>query len=423
MTTTSRRTSTHDRPLGTPRCWAAILSLCALSAGAWDLNLGEDQTVAFHGFGSQGFLYSSDYNYLGNTTDGSFQFTELGLNASYSPFKRTRIAVQGFAFDTGPVGNLEPFLDYASIEYTFSDKIGLRGGRIRRPGGIYNHIQDVDLARTSVLLPQGIYDARWRDFSASIDGAELFGSIPLGKAGTLSYEAFCGMSTFSEEGGVARWILNGKTGATFGQFEQPLMVGGQLWWNTPVRGLRAGVLIGELLDLGFDLSVPMGTGPYGPLVARVSNSGDVFLQQYSLEYLWKSWTFQAEYYTFDFRYQQAQNVYSGPVLLPPPYSSVSSQYVQPDAWYVSAAYRFNKWLEVGSYYTERYSDVHRRSGSSDQFQKDLALSFRFDPKDWWILKLEGHYIRGTGLLQDDTHNPNRDDNGWFMLAVKTTFSF
>ena len=55
-------------------------------------------------------------------------------------------------------------LDYAQVEYTFSDMFGVRAGRIRRPVGIYNHIQDVDLARTFVLLPQGMYDARWRDF-------------------------------------------------------------------------------------------------------------------------------------------------------------------------------------------------------------------------------------------------------------------
>jgi hypothetical protein len=53
----------------------------------------------------------------------------------------------------------------------------------------------------------------------------------------------------------------------------------------------------------------------------------------------------------------------------------------------------------------------------------LALSFRFDPTDWWIFKVEGHYIRGTGLLDDNNQPTPQDDRGWFMLAVKTTFSF
>jgi len=388
-----------------------------------ELHLGKLPPITFHGFASQGFLYSSDYDYLGKTSNGSFDFTELGLNASISPFNRTRITAQGFAFDAGDVGNYQPFLDYASIEYSFSDKLGVRGGRIRRPGGLYNHIQDVDLARTSVLLPQGMYDARWRDFSTSIDGGELFGSLPMSKAGSLSYEAFCGMMNLSQDGGVAHWIVNGKAGAELDRFHQPLMVGGQLWWNTPVSGLRAGAMLAEVFGMGFDVTSPLGAGPFGPMSAHVQSKGDIFMQQYSLEYLWKSWTFQAEYFTYDFSYRQDQNVYSGSVLLPPPYSSTSSRYQQPDSWYLSAAYRFSKWLEVGSYYTEYYPNMHDRTGSPDASQKDLALSFRFDPKDWWILKLEGHYIRGTALLQDYDRNPVRDDNGWFMLAMKTTFSF
>ena len=137
---------------------AGLAVLPVTTAMAWDLNLGKDKKVEFHGFASQGFLASTDYNYLGdNTTDGSFQFNEVGLNASFSPLNRTRITAQGFMFDLGDVNNNRPFLDYASIEYTFSDAVGVRAGRIRRPGGIYNHIQDVDLARTSVLLPQGVY--------------------------------------------------------------------------------------------------------------------------------------------------------------------------------------------------------------------------------------------------------------------------
>jgi hypothetical protein len=383
--------------------------------------------MTFHGFASQGFLASTGYNYLrGNTKEGSFEYSELGLNTSMSPFNSTRIALQGFAFDVGDVGGYQPFLDYASLEYSFSDHIGLRGGRIRRPGGIYNHIQDVDLARTSILLPQGMYDARWRDFSTSIDGGELFGSASLGKAGSLSYEAFAGMMNLTQDGGVAHWILNGQPTATLDSFEQPLAVGAQLWWNTPVNGLRAGAMMMEGFDLGFNVSSPVSpNGPAGPIVAHVNNMGSVFMQQYSLEYQYKSWTFQAEYYTFNYRYTQTQNVFSGPVLVQ---SETSSQYEHPDAWYVGASYRANKWLEVGTYYTEFYADVNNRNGigrgsPSDAAQKDLALSFRFDPTDWWILKLEGHYIRGTGLLQDNERNPVRDDKDWFLLAMKTTFSF
>ncbi len=391
-----------------------------------DLHIGKAPAISFHGFLSQGYLSSSDYDYLGESTDGSFEFTEVGVNLTVNPFNKTRIAIQGFAFDVGDVGNLIPFLDYASLEYTFNDAIGIRGGRVRRPGGLYNHIQDVDLARTAVLLPQGVYDARWRDFSSSIDGGLLFGSVSLGKAGSLSYEAYGGVTNMDkDEGGVAAWIVDGSPGAEITSFEQPLYVGGQVWYNTPVNGLRGGVGIGNMFEFGYNLTTPVSpVGPFGPINAYTHGVGDVFFQQYSLEYLWNAWTFQAEYYTWNFEGTNATDVQSGTVPIAP--TSVGPVKVNPAAWYVSAAYRFNNWFEAGTYYTQYTADVgDGQTDSPNSFQNDLALSFRFDPTDWWILKLEGHMIEGTALLRDQANNPNaqRTDDAWFMLALKTTFSF
>ena len=77
---------------------------------------------------------------------------------------------------------------------------------------------------------------------------------------------------------------------------------------------------------------------------------------------------------------------------------------------------------MGSYYTEYYGNVAQREGK-DSYQKDFALSLRFDPMPWWIVKVEGHSIHGTALLRDNLHNTVRDNDGWFMLALKTTVSF
>jgi hypothetical protein len=421
----------------TTKSAATVLALAAgLTANAWELKLSENHKIDFHGFGSQGFIATTDYDYLGDSARGSFEFTEVGVNASYSPFDRARIALQGFAFDVGQIGDMDAFLDFASFEYSVTDWLNFRGGRVRRSGGIYNHIQDLDLARTSVLLPQGVYDIRWRDFSTSVDGGQVYGNVNLGKGGSLSYELFAGLPSFSNNGGVAAWIMdvpNATAAAarlrspSFDGFQAPIFVGAQLWWNTPINGLRAGAMIGNMYDFGYKLSVanPVTT-PIGvlPGTARIRDEGDVLFQQYSLEYVVNNWTFQAEYYTFRFDATRTTSVFldaTGQQV-----ANIPGRFdVTPDAWYVSAAYRFNKWLEVGSYYSERYADVSNRASGANGSQKDLALSFRFDLKDWWILKLEGHYIRGTALLQDELNNPNRDrdNNGWFMIAAKTTFSF
>ena len=360
----------------------------------------------FHGFVSQGFLASTKYNYLAdNTKDGSLEFFEAGVNVSMNPLPRTRISAQGFLYDVGNAGKYQPFLDYASIEYTFNDYIGLRVGRIRKPGGIYNDIQDVDLARTYVLLPQGIYNARWRDFTTSVDGGEFFGNIPLSKAGNLSYQAYAGFLNITTDSGVADQINNSLSSGKVTSFDRAAEVGSQLWWNTPVDGLRFGAAFGYVFDFNYDFTEPMGASSI-PLRAR----SWLPVQQYSAEYLWKNWTFQAEYYNI----QVSQETTS-------PFGTTDS-FSPEEAWYAGAAYRFNKWLEVGSYYTEFYQDATSTS-PSDGSQKDLALSFRFDPKPWWVFKVEGHYIRGTALLDDNADNPVRNDEGWFMLTLKTTFSF
>jgi hypothetical protein len=384
--------------------WLSLVLLVALNVGplkAYELNLGTNlPPVDFHGFASQGFLYSSDYNYLGESKQGSFKFTEAGLNASFNPLPRTRIAAQAFTYDVGEAGNYDVILDYAQVEYTFNDYFGVRAGRIRRPQGIYNDIQDVDVARTFVLLPQGIYDARWRDFYVSLDGGEFFGTIPLQQAGSVSYEIYGGMVNPSLDGGAALQIRDSlPASGHLDSINSAEEFGGQLWWNTPVDGLRFGVAGGIVPVFNFNSTIQIPGGSIRP-----DNRTEAVFQQYSAEYLWNAWTFQTEAYFRDYLPETAT-----------PDTHIFT-------WYGSAAYRFNKWLEAGTYYTEYYGDTHQ-SDDSLFYQKDAALALRVDATEWWTFKIEGHYIRGTGLLEDTADNPVQSGNGWWLLDLKTTFSF
>ncbi|MDR3459039.1 MAG: hypothetical protein P4N60_16455 [Verrucomicrobiae bacterium] len=406
------------------RTHSAILALTAtiMAAGgaqAYELKLGTNMPpIDIHGFASQGFLASTKYNYLANNTkDGSFKFSEAAVNVSMNPFPRTHIAAQGFLFDVGNVGQYYPALDYASIDYTFCDQFGVRAGRIRRPEGIYNAIQDVDLARTSILLPQGMYDARYRDFSGSIDGGSLFGNVNMSKAGSFSYEAYLGNVNLTDDGGIARLLQDdfGKAPTQYKGVEGFTEGGVQLWWNTPIDGLRAGFAMYDALGFGYKYNVNIPPNLGGGLYHAQLDSPT---EHYSLEYTVKNWTFQTEYKHNGY---ESYTVHNG-------VSTGGVVHSAADVWYAGAAYRFNKWFETGVYYTEDYANVDDRDGSktgkgSDAYQKDLALSLRFDPKPWWVIKAEVHYIRGTALLDDNLDNPSRNGDGWFMLAMKTTVSF
>jgi hypothetical protein len=179
-----------------------------------------------------------------------------------------------------------------------------------------------------------------------------------------------------------------------------------LWWNTPFNGLRFGASGGVVPLIDYTSRI---TTRGGSVLINTMNEAN--FQQFSGEYLWKAWTFQTEFYL--------KNYYA---------KSAGPADTHSAAWYVSAAYRFNKRFEAGAYYTEFYNDIRNRNGSrlavpSDGYQKDAALALRFDLTDRWIFKVEGHYIRGTGLLQDSADNPARNGDGWFMVALKTTISF
>lgn len=383
-----------------------------------DLHIGDLPPITFHGFASQGFLYSEKYNYLAESSEGSFLFSQFGLNASMNPLPRTRIALQGFSYDVGKTGEYDAVLDYALAEYTFCDEFGIRAGRVRRPEGIYNDIQDLDMTYTFALLPQGMYNARWRDMYTTCDGGEVFGNIGLGKGGSLSYEVYSGLQRPQLDGGLAEQKANqGPLFAPITSFNSPLISGFQLWWNTPLSGFRAGAALNYDNNLKF-------TMPFGANQQGVQLAGSPLVQHYSLEYVKNNWTFQAEYFTYLIHYQ----------LEIPQIGLNEYLHIHPDSWYVGAAYRFNHWLEVGTYYTEYYPDVRYRDASSyvaanpgepgsDCHQDDVALAFRFDPTPWWIIKLEGHMIEGTGQLYDDKANPVRDNRWWPMLAIKTTFNF
>ena len=54
--------------------------LVMLSGSATALELGPN--LQMHGFLSQGWVWTSDNDFFGDSQDGSFDYTELGVNAS-----------------------------------------------------------------------------------------------------------------------------------------------------------------------------------------------------------------------------------------------------------------------------------------------------------------------------------------------------
>jgi len=82
----------------------AVCSLPGLVHAQFDFSI-DGKPVQIHSFASQGFVYSNDNNYLTmDTSQGSFQMTDVGANISVRLTDKLRIGAQIYDRDFGQLG-------------------------------------------------------------------------------------------------------------------------------------------------------------------------------------------------------------------------------------------------------------------------------------------------------------------------------
>jgi hypothetical protein len=376
------------------------LTLAATRASAVELGSeGDLASVEVHAFASQGFILSSHNNYLDNdTTHGSFQFSEVGINFTKTLVDRLRVGVQIFAEDLGPSGSFNAQVDWFYLDYRFADWLGVRAGRVKIPFGLYNEIQDVDSARTFVLLPQSVYPVENVNYLLAQTGGEVYGYLKMGGAGALDYRAY---------GGTILFNTTTTTAGSPYQVESlnvPYLVGGRLLWETPIEGLRLG---GSVQTLRIDTQLLDNVTPVSVEIPATLAVG-------SLEYSAHDLLLAAEYS----RWYVSENSTNAAAF---PSSPVTAS----ERAYGLVSYRAARWLQPGAYYSILFPDVADRSGRAN-VQQDIATTLRFDINSHWLVKLEGHYMIGTaGLtssLNDNLPLSALSEN-WGVFLVKTTAYF
>jgi hypothetical protein len=369
--------------------------------------------VEVHGFVSQGFILSSGSNYLARSRRGSFEFTEVGVNFTSTITDRLTVGMQLFSRDLGPIGNYRPQFDWFYLDYRFRDWFGVRAGRTKLPFGLYNDTSDVDAARVPILLPQSIYPTTSRDFLLAQTGGEIYGFVPLGPLGAFDYRLYGG-TIFIDQTTLA------SPGATVTRIDVPYVAGGRGMWVTPLDGLRLG---GSLQMLRIDLDYQLGPAA----LESLSRQGitlppgfngafrynlPVTLGAASVEYAAHDLLLAAEYARWRTDYSLRPQI-------------VPDGHVTDTRWYVMASYRMTPWFTPGAYYAVR------RDGSNgperrNNYQHDVAITTRYDITDNWLLKLEGHFKRGT-LDVSSALNHNRNSlnapRDWGVFLAKTTAYF
>jgi len=434
-----------------------LVTFLVVPWSAWGMDVPE---VAVHGFVSQGYLRSTENNFLTkDSKEGTTQFNEVGLVVSSDVTDKLRIGAQLLSRDLGEVGNNEVNLDWGFADYRHNDYHGLRVGKVKLPFGLYNEGRDADMLRPMVFLPQSIYDESKRDLLVAYQGAGLYGNLPLGPLGDLDYHGYYGGINIDEDSLLVTALQQNATFTTrqslasvLGPAFSPILTpagaqayiqqinvvdldvnndyigGGSITYNTALEGLRLGgsvLMVKNDIDFVLNRSIDPTIDPTDPnqvfVPTRLSGTLENELTWVgSLEYGLGDFLLAGEYSE-----TERKQVFNDVVAL-----DATSQ-----SYYVMGAYTFFDRLTLSLLYDVYYSDKDDKDGSAfvksnpaqrkDFFtwRKDRGVGLRYDINPNWLIKAEYHAVDGAALFLTTVNDPADLEDKWDYYAVKMSFNF
>lgn len=353
--------------------------------------------IQFHGFVTQGFLFSSNNNYLTmQSSSGSLQWTDGAVSVTDSLTDNLRVGIQLHMYQLGQFGGPNVQVDWASADYKINDYLGFRAGKVKTPLGLFNDSQDVDAVFLWTLLPQSVYPVDNKSFYLAHLGGEVYGTLPLAnRAGNLQYRGYAGESDLDLNGGYLK--ESAEYGLVFTTPPGGKTYGGDLRWDAPLRGLTIGSSADVLAENGTALGGSLHAPPFliSTQYAQFTRGKFYFAAQYE----------RAPFYAI---------LTIGPAVIPLSYDE--------RCWFAMGSYRLSKKAQVGSYYSH-YVNKSLDTSLPENYSKDRVISGRYDFNSYFYGKIEGHFLQGTGLGYYQSTNPNGLKPNSNMLAAKIGFSF
>lgn len=368
-----------------------VVSSCIASACAQDLS-----GIQFHGFVTQGLVFSSHNNYLTmQSSSGSLQWTDGAISISDSITDNLRVGIQFHMSQLGELGGPNVQIDWASGDYKVNDYLGFRAGKVKTVMGLFNDSQDIDAIFLWTLLPQCSYPVDNIGFFLAHLGGEVYGYLPLGnRYGKLRYDGYAGESYLPLNGGYVEEIED--SGLVFDTEPRGKTYGGDLRWEA-----RKGLLLGfSPMELGLDGSAPGG---------RLHVPAFLMTAQYA-QFTKGRFYFAGEYDRAPF--EEDLTIGLQPISFP----------MDTRSWYLMASYQLSKKIQAGSYYSHYINKLPDKFGP-ENYSKDWVLSARYDFSSYFYAKLEDHFLHGTGLGYYESTNPNGLKPNSNILTAKIGFSF
>jgi hypothetical protein len=237
-----------------------LCALVLLVPSGSTLAQGPFENLEVHGFATQGFVKTSANSFFGDSEDGSFEFTELGVNATLEPTPRVRLSGQLLSRNAGKMYSGSPVVDFAladvSLRSTEKESLAFVAGRIKNPLGLFNETRDVAFTRPGVFLPQVVYFDRVRNVVMSSDGAGLRAQ-KFGDQGNVNL-FFAVTYPQTDENIEYAYLGTGHSGDF--EAEEPSFIG-RLMVETPENDLRGSFSIASTsLDFERKPNDPVGDG-------------------------------------------------------------------------------------------------------------------------------------------------------------------
>ena len=365
-----------------------------------------------HGYAAQGFVLSSDNDFFGDSTEGSFDYYEAGINAAVQVSPNLLFAAQGAIRDAGISDDGSARIDYALADYRLvseqTTQAGLRAGKVKNALGFYNETRDVVFTRPSILLPSVYSDNQnQRSLIFTAPGGQLYagtvvGSHELSFTGTLNAERDVRKSD-------ERLLVTLSV-------PYDLRIGDS--WNVQIRDSIDGGRW-QLAYSHFSGQFRMSTAPEFGLIGRF----DVDLNVFSARYNAERFTLTAEYVLIG----NDNEVRLGPIPLLRDRTTADSGYLQ-------AEYRFGPRWTVMTRMDSFYRDRNDRSGREfaaanpgadrrSQVSHDFTIGLNWRPDEHWGVWAEHHWINGTATLQALENPPPVRAQRWRMFMLMAGYKF
>jgi len=371
------------------------------------------EDLEVHGFVTQGFVKTTANNFFGDSENGSFEFTEIGVNATLQPTADIRLSGQVLSRRAGDMYSDAASLDFAladfAVESTPDRSLSLLVGRIKNPFGFFNETRDVAFTRPGVFVPQVVYFDKLRNVILSSDGVGLDYERYWSGVNVSLYLA-TGQPQIDEN------IEYAYLGGSFsGDFEPDgLSAIARLLAETPDNTMRASLsFASSSLDFTRKAGDPIGDG---------NVKFDYWIA--SVQYFSEDLTITAEY-----MYEPISwSGFSG--------SFYEGRDTEAEGYYVQAAWQGLESVELLFRYEEGFFDRADRSGkrieqethgivpSHTQYSKIYTAGVRWDVSPSLMIRAEFQHHDGTFVLSN-RENPDLSDMrpDWNLFSLSASYRF